>query len=162
MKKDDEAALRIEIDILGSLNHQNIVRQYEYFEEKDKFYVVLELLEGGELFDRIVKKTSYNEEEARQLVVILFNAIKYCHNNSIAHRDLKPENLLLASLDNDSDVKLADFGFAKRATGFSLSTQCGSPGYVAPEILNGVKYGKCGAELSQLILFCFILFYVPS
>ena len=141
MKKDDEDALRLEIDILGSLNHKNIVRQFEYFEEKDKFYVVLELIEGGELFDRIVKKTSYNEEEARQLVVILFNAMKYLHDNRIAHRDLKPENLLLASLENDSDVKLADFGFAKRANGFSLTTQCGSPGYVAPEILTGVKYG---------------------
>lgn len=89
MKKDDEDALRLEIEILGSLHHPSIVRQFEFFEERDKFFIILEILEGGELFDRIVKKTSYNEDEARALIIILFKAMKYCHNSHIAHRDLK-------------------------------------------------------------------------
>mmetsp|Transcript_22289 Transcript_22289/g.38253 ORF Transcript_22289/g.38253 Transcript_22289/m.38253 type:complete len:233 (-) Transcript_22289:361-1059(-) len=96
---------------------------------------------GGELFDRIVAKSYYNEKEARDVCKILFEAIGHCHKNSVAHRDLKPENLLLRSEDNDSEIKIADFGFAKKVlTPNSLTTQCGTPGYVAPEILEGVAY----------------------
>lgn len=98
-------------------------------------------MKGGELFDRIVSKSFYNEKEARDVCTILFEAIGYCHSKSVAHRDLKPENLLLQSEDNDSAIKIADFGFAKRVlTPNSLTTQCGTPGYVAPEILEGVAY----------------------
>merc|ERR1740136_631691 len=91
-------------------------------------------MKGGELFDRIVAKTYYNEKEARDVCKILFEAI--------AHRDLKPENLLLMSKTNDRDIKIADFGFATKVTSEEcLKTQCGTPGYVAPEILRGVPYG---------------------
>jgi calcium/calmodulin-dependent protein kinase I len=89
----------------------------------------------------IVSKSYYNEKEARDVCKILFESIGYCHARSIAHRDLKPENLLLLSEDDDSLVKIADFGFAKKClTPNSLTTQCGTPGYVAPEILEGVAY----------------------
>ena len=102
----------------------------------------MEVMSGGELFDRIVQKSYYNEKEARDLVKILLEAINYMHERNIVHRDLKPENLLLQNRENDSDIRLADFGFAKRVQGkLSLSTQCGTPGYVAPEILKGEKYG---------------------
>ena len=98
-------------------------------------------MSGGELFDRVVAKAYYNEREARDVCRTLLEAIDFCHMRRVAHRDLKPENLLLVSEDSDSDVKLADFGFAKRVPGpNSLSTQCGTPGYVAPEILEGKKY----------------------
>lgn len=98
-------------------------------------------MRGGELFDRIVSKSFYNEKEARDVCKILFEAIGYCHSKSVAHRDLKPENLLLQAEDNDSAIKIADFGFAKKVlTPNSLTTQCGTPGYVAPEILEGVAY----------------------
>jgi len=93
------------------------------------------------LFDRIVSKSFYNEKEARDVCKILFEAIGYCHKHQVAHRDLKPENLLLRSEDNDSEIKIADFGFAKKVlTPNSLTTQCGTPGYVAPEILEGAAY----------------------
>ncbi|KAL3766516.1 hypothetical protein ACHAWU_000311 [Discostella pseudostelligera] len=96
---------------------------------------------GGELFDRIVSKSYYNEKEARDVCKILFEAVGYCHSKCVAHRDLKPENLLLRSEDSDSDIKIADFGFAKKVlTPNSLTTQCGTPGYVAPEILEGIAY----------------------
>mmetsp|Transcript_16178 Transcript_16178/g.24382 ORF Transcript_16178/g.24382 Transcript_16178/m.24382 type:complete len:353 (+) Transcript_16178:89-1147(+) len=140
---EDEAALRQEVDILRSLDHPNIVKLFDFFEEDRYFYVILEFLPGGELFDSIVKKSFYNEKEARDIVRIVCNGLKYCHDRGIAHRDLKPENLLLTSNADDASVKIADFGFAiKGAAKTSLTTQCGTPGYVAPEILSSKPYGK--------------------
>ncbi|KAH8050623.1 serine/threonine kinase [Aureococcus anophagefferens] len=126
---------------VASIEHPNIIKLYNFYEEKKMFYMVIELMEGGELFERIVKKTFYNEKEARDLIRILLDALAYLHHRHIVHRDLKPENLLLKSPYNDFDIKLADFGFAKKVNGKSLDTQCGTPGYVAPEILKGAKYG---------------------
>mmetsp|Transcript_16537 Transcript_16537/g.24537 ORF Transcript_16537/g.24537 Transcript_16537/m.24537 type:complete len:233 (+) Transcript_16537:593-1291(+) len=112
---------------------------------------------GGELFDRIVAKSYYNEKEARDVCKILFEALQYCHSQNVAHRDLKPENLLLQSEDNDSDLKLADFGFAKRCSSENcLTTQCGTPGYVAPEILEGTPYG-CKADMWSLGVIVYII-----
>lgn len=142
LSQEDEESLRSEVQILSELKHKNITRLVDFFEEEKYFFVVLEYLDGGELFDRIVKKTFYNEKEARDLVFTLLMAIKYCHDHDIVHRDLKPENLLLTTRNDDADVKLADFGFAIRAKGFTITTQCGTPGYIAPEILKSIPYGK--------------------
>jgi calcium/calmodulin-dependent protein kinase I len=141
LTKEDEIALKDEIQVLRELQHPHIIRLYDVFEEKDFWYLVTEKMMGGELFDRIVAKSYYNEKEARDVCKILFQAIGHCHHNAVAHRDLKPENLLLRSETNDSEIKIADFGFAKKVlTPNSLTTQCGTPGYVAPEILEGVAY----------------------
>jgi len=142
LTREDDIALRDEIGILHTLKHPNIIELYEVFDEAEHYYLVTELMRGGELFDRIVTKTFYNEKEARDVCKILFEALDYCHRHNIAHRDLKPENLLLMSRSNDRDIKIADFGFAKKVTSEQcLLTQCGTPGYVAPEILHGVPYG---------------------
>ncbi|CAM9642609.1 unnamed protein product [Phaeothamnion confervicola] len=101
----------------------------------------MEQMKGGELFDRIVQKQFYNEKDARDVLKVLLEAVKYCHDRNIAHRDLKPENLLLVSADDDSLIKVADFGFARPVDSGGLRTQCGTPGYVAPEILKGESYG---------------------
>lgn len=139
----DEEALRTEVRILKMMDSPYIVKCIDFFEDDKTFYVVMEFLEGGELFDRIVQRTVYSEKDARDAVYIILRSIKYCHDLNIVHRDLKPENLLLKSKDSDSDMCLADFGFAAFApTDKSLTTQCGTPGYVAPEILSGVPYGK--------------------
>lgn len=86
LAKEDEESLRSEVSILTSISHPNIVRAFEFFEEEKYFYVVLEYLDGGELFDRIVQKTYYNEKEARNLVLTLLLAIKYLHHKNIVHR----------------------------------------------------------------------------
>jgi serine/threonine protein kinase len=86
---DDEESLRSEVEILQKMNHPNIVRCFDFFEEEKNFYVVMEYLDGGELFDRIVKKTCYNEKEARDLVATLLKAIKHCHDNDVVHRYYK-------------------------------------------------------------------------
>merc|ERR1719491_911710 len=141
LSKEDEIALKDEIDVLKDFDHQHIIRLYDVFEEPQHYYLVTEKMTGGELFDRIVQKSYYNEKEARDTCEIVFSAIHYCHQKNVAHRDLKPENLLLTSENDDSDIKIADFGFAKRVIQpKSLTTQCGTPGYVASEILEGKPY----------------------
>ena len=92
---EDETALKDEISVLKELKHPNIIALYDVFDEKDHYYLVTEHMMGGELFDRIVQKSYYNEKEARDTALVLFQAIKYCHAHKVAHRDLKPENLLL-------------------------------------------------------------------
>lgn len=157
LSTEDEAALKDEIKILKKLLHVHIIRLYDVFEEPSFFYLVTEQMLGGELFDRIVAKSYYNEKEARDVCKILFEALKYCHSKNVAHRDLKPENLLLMSKHNDSEIKIADFGFAKETTSSTcLLTQCGTPGYVAPEILEGVPYGT-KADMWSLGVITYIL-----
>lgn len=140
MDQGDIDALQIEISVMSKLKHPNIIRLYETYIERNYYYLVMEMMVGGELLDRVVQKTFYNEKEARDTCLILFEAMRYCHSKKVAHRDLKPENLLLQSNDSDSDIKIADFGFAKKVPPAGLRTMCGTPGYVAPEILNRTPY----------------------
>lgn len=143
LSAEDEAALLDEVSILKEMKHPHIIRLFDFFEEPNTYYLVMERMRGGELFDRIVAKAYYSEKEARDTCKIVLSAVSYCHDNHVAHRDLKPENLLLLSEVEDSQVKIADFGFAKKVhKPNSLSTQCGTPGYVAPEILEGTKYDE--------------------
>ncbi|KAL7561933.1 hypothetical protein ACA910_005091 [Epithemia clementina (nom. ined.)] len=143
LSEEDEAALLDEVAILKEMKHVHIIRLYDFFEEPSTYYLVMERMRGGELFDRIVAKAYYNEKEARDTCKILLEAVWYMHDNHVAHRDLKPENLLLLSENDDSAVKIADFGFAKKVfQKNSLTTQCGTPGYVAPEILEGTPYDE--------------------
>ena len=81
--------------VLKNMNHPNIIKLYDVFNEPRHYYLVTEKMGGGELFDRLMKKTFYNEKDARDISKILFGAIEYCHAHNVAHRDLKPENLLL-------------------------------------------------------------------
>jgi len=143
LTQEDDDALQDEVAILKEFDHVCIIRLYDFFVEPERYYLVLEEMSGGELFDRIVKKSYYNEGDARDLCKFLLEAMKYCHDHHVAHRDLKPENLLLQNTKDDSNIKIADFGFAKRVKKpKSLTTQCGTPGYVAPEILKGLPYDE--------------------
>eukprot|EP00529_Nitzschia_sp_RCC80_P001609 CAMPEP_0113509476 /NCGR_PEP_ID=MMETSP0014_2-20120614/37601_1 /TAXON_ID=2857 /ORGANISM="Nitzschia sp." /LENGTH=372 /DNA_ID=CAMNT_0000405319 /DNA_START=605 /DNA_END=1723 /DNA_ORIENTATION=+ /assembly_acc=CAM_ASM_000159 len=143
LSEEDEAALLDEVGILMEMEHPHIIRLYDFFTEPSTYYLVMEQMSGGELFDRIVAKAYYNEKEARDTCKIVLEAVEHMHNNNVAHRDLKPENLLLYSKSDDSTVKIADFGFAKKVyENNSLTTQCGTPGYVAPEILEGTPYDQ--------------------
>jgi len=115
----------------------------EIFETDDYLFLVMELVTGGELFDKIVEKGCYTEKEAAVLVHKIVSAIDYLHDQNICHRDLKPENLLLKSPDKDTEVKIADFGLSKIVNQkVMMQTACGTPGYVAPEVLNATGYAK--------------------
>lgn len=142
LEGDDEIQLQSEIDILSQLDHPNVLKIYEIFDEDDFIYLVLELLKGGELFDRIVEKENYSEREAAETVRPIVDAIRYCHNLGIIHRDLKPENLLYATSQEGSVIKITDFGLARFVDNELATTACGTPNYVAPEIIAGKGYGK--------------------
>lgn len=96
LSRANEQSLQDEIKIQSELDHDNIVCLYEVYKELGSYFLVLEKVSGGELFDRVVQKTHYNEKEARDLCKIILGAMKYCHSQKVAHRDLKPENLLLS------------------------------------------------------------------
>ena len=131
--------IRAEVEILRSVQHANIVRLFEIFESEARLYLVMEELTGGELFDRIVELGKYTEEDARYFTFKLLNAVLYLHDRNICHRDLKPENILLASKEPDAELKITDFGLSKivaLAPDTMMSTRCGTPGYVAPEVLS--------------------------
>lgn len=154
---EDEEALRVEVEVLQMLQHPNIVSLKEVFDCQKTFYMVMEEMSGGELFDRIVEKEKYSEKEASAVVKKLAAALLYCHEQGIAHRDLKPENLLYQSTEDDAEIKIADFGLAKLVKGDSLmQTACGTPGYVAPEILEGKPYGS-EVDLWSLGVIAYIL-----
>lgn len=148
---EDYKNIKQEVEILGRLKHKNIIRLHEIFESKDKFnksvkkvYIVMELVTGGELFDRIVDRKTLKENEARDVIRTVLDALEYMHANGVVHRDLKPENILMAHPGPDSPIKIADFGLSKlydHETRDNLQTMCGTPGYVAPEVLRKRGYG---------------------
>jgi len=141
--KQDLARLQIEIDILKSVDHPAIIKLFEVFDSEESLYIITEMATGGELFDRIVGKGSYKEKDAAFLIKQLVEALAYLHTKDIVHRDLKPENLLLKSKDDDTIIKLADFGLSKIVgQEVMMQTACGTPGYVAPEVLKAQGYGK--------------------
>ncbi|CAB9502563.1 MAP kinase-activated protein kinase 2 (Fragment) [Seminavis robusta] len=142
MEEFDKRCLTQEIASLSALNHPNVITLHDVFDGKDTVHMILEIVQGGELLGRLIQKKNYTEREARDVCKSVMEAMHHCHSHKIAHRDLKAENLLLASLDDDTTVKIADFGFAKYCPhDEALKTQCGSAQHVAPEILKNESYG---------------------
>ncbi|KAF8859414.1 Pkinase-domain-containing protein [Acephala macrosclerotiorum] len=128
-----------EVAIMKLIQHPNIMKLYDIWENRTEIYLVLEFLENGELFDRISSVGRLCEEEAMKYFRQLISALGYCHSFNICHRDLKPENILVSS---EGDVKIADFGMAALQQGpdYKLTTSCGSPHYAAPELVKGNRY----------------------
>lgn len=124
-----------EIDILLTLDHPNIVYIRECFEERNRVYIIMEYMRGGELLQALATAGRYTEDDARTIFRQLMHGVKYMHGKGIVHRDLKLGNLLLVKKGDISEIKIADFGFAKRYVLSSLSTICGTPRYLAPEII---------------------------
>jgi len=144
--KGKEDSLENEIKVLrrfsDRLKHPNIVQLLETYEDRSKVYLVMELVTGGELFDRIVEKGSYTEKDAADLIRQVLEAVDYMHEQGVVHRDLKPENLLYYCPDEDSKIMISDFGLSKMEDSGIMATACGTPGYVAPEVLAQKPYGK--------------------
>ena len=139
LHKEDVEGLKTELSLLRQLQHPNIIFLKDYFEDRTKnwYYVVTELLEGGELFTAIVTREKYSEADARDTVRTIAEALSYCHARGVVHRDLKPENIMLDKDGPDAKIKIIDFGFATKigTKDPMLHTACGTPGYVAPEII---------------------------
>jgi len=139
--------LKAEVDILTKADHPNVVKLYKVLDTPTILYLVMELLTGGELFDRIIAKGHYSEADARTLTATMLNAVKYLHDKGIAHRDLKPENILLKDTSEAAEIKITDFGLSKifsddAAGEVVMKTACGTPGYVAPEVLLHENYSS--------------------
>jgi phosphorylase kinase gamma subunit/serine/threonine-protein kinase Chk2/calcium/calmodulin-dependent protein kinase I len=163
--EEASAAFEAEASILQALDHPYVVKLVDVFVSPGvAVYLVMELLHGGDLFDRIVKKGNYSEVESRRVMRRLLNAIFYLHEiKNVVHRDLKPENILMVNCENDVNVKLTDFGLAKSVTDDGLKTFCGTPQYFAPEVLRRRhtvagrgRYGK-QADMWSLGVILYIL-----
>ena len=128
--------------MLRTIAHDNVLQLYETYETTKYIHLLLPYLEGGELFEKIKSKGLYRESDARPVMRNFLSALEYLHRHRVVHRDLKPENLLLASKDNNWDLKIADFGLATviEDPTKKLYLRCGSPGYVAPELLQEKGY----------------------
>jgi len=139
----DTSRLETEVNILKKVQHPNIIHLKEFFDTPKKLYLVMELVTGGELFNKIIELGSYTEAVAATVARNVLSAVNYLHQNGIVHRDLKPTNILLKSPEDITDVKLGDFGLSKIVGDQNavLQTTCGTPIYVAPEVLMGEGYG---------------------
>ncbi|KAI0222939.1 hypothetical protein L0F63_006195 [Massospora cicadina] len=132
------ARVEQELRLLPLLEHPHIVKVYDVVEDEERFMIVMEHLDGGELFQYIIKHRRVNEREGRYFFRQIISALDYCHQNAIIHRDLKPENLLF---DAQMQIRLIDFGFANfYHADRTLSTFCGSPYYASPEMIRGLEY----------------------
>jgi len=158
LKPDELATLTDEVEILRKLDHKNINKLIEIHDSKHHLYMVLELLTGGELFERIVSKKFYNEKDASTVVKQIAEACEYMHKRGVIHRDLKPENLVYLNTSETSPIKITDFGLAKMLQDQAdlMKTACGTPGYVAPEILKQRKY-DCQVDLWSIGVILYIL-----
>jgi len=159
-----------EISIMKSLKHPNIIPLIDLFEDNTFLYIVLELIHGGELFERIVEHGNFGEQDAANILRQILSAVAYLHKNDIAHRDLKPENVLVCGPDNNLQIVVADFGLSRilnEEENTKYLTYCGSPEYVAPEIIEMQPYSKAVdlwavGVMSYVLLTGFMPFYSKS
>ncbi|KAK8604743.1 hypothetical protein V6N13_082218, partial [Hibiscus sabdariffa] len=154
--------IKREISIMKIVKHPNIVRLHEVFASRTKIYIILEFVSGGELFDKIVHRVRLPENECRRYFQQLIDAVAHCHSKGVYHRDLKPENLLL---DSSGNLKVSDFGLSAlpQQGGGLLHTTCGTPNYVAPEVLGNEGYDGAAADVWScgVILFVIMAGYLP-
>ncbi|XP_057754112.1 CBL-interacting protein kinase 2-like [Arachis stenosperma] len=155
--------IKREISVMRLIQHPHVVELYEVMASKTKIYFVMEYAKGGELFNKIVKG-KLKEDAARRYFQQLISAVDYCHSRGVCHRDLKPENLLL---DENENLKVSDFGLSalaesKHQDGL-LHTTCGTPAYVAPEVINRRGYDGVKADIWScgVVLFALLAGYLP-
>ncbi|KAL9650533.1 hypothetical protein ABK040_004752 [Willaertia magna] len=158
-KEQMETQLKKEIAIMKIMKHEHIVSLKEVLQTEHNIYIIMELVTGGELFDRIVAAEKFDEITARRYFQQLVCAIEYCHKQGIAHRDLKPENLLLDSRDN---LKITDFGLSsivanKHGKQQLLTTTCGTPNYVSPEVIKEKGYDGFISDIWSMGVILFVM-----
>ena len=155
-----------ELKILQKLDHPGIIQIFDCFQTESHFFILLEFLAGGELFDKIIRLGKFTEKEAKFTFYQILLAMKYLHSQGITHRDLKPENILLLTSENDSIVKITDFGLSRVVgEGSLMKTLCGTPSYLAPEVILSAEvkgYGpKCDCWSLGVILYIILSGYPP-
>lgn len=151
-----------EIKTLSEMDHPNIMKVRGYYETKNHLYVISEYLSGGELFDRIIAKKKFNEVDAANLMEQIFSAVSYLHKHNIIHRDIKPENICFESANEESQLKIIDFGTSKKISQTEkLHSRLGTAYYIAPEVLHGSYSFKCDIWSCGVILYVFLFGNAP-
>jgi len=144
MDDDEKRMLFNEINILKEIDHPNIIKMYEFFEDEKRYYLVTEICKGGELFDEILQRGKFSERDGAVLMKQVLSCINYCHQSNIVHRDLKPENILLEQNKEFDQIKIIDFGTSLvYDPNRNLDEKLGTPYYIAPEVLNKNYNEKC-------------------
>jgi calcium-dependent protein kinase len=153
--------MRAEVEVMRTLEHENIIKLYEVYENKFELYLVQELCTGGELFDRITELGTYSEADAAGVLLQIFKGVSHMHAKGIAHCDLKPDNFLF---HESGKLKIIDFGMSKRVPrGYrtSLSALCGTPYYTAPEVLRGQYHMAADCWSVGVVMFVMLFGYPP-
>ena len=143
--EQEEELLNAELSVLQTFSHRYIIHLEEVIVSKECTYLIMELATGGELYDRIKSRGHLDEKYSCNITQMILEALTYLHNLGITHRDLKPENLLFYHPGSDSKILVTDFGFSKMRTNsidFQMTTWCGTPEYIAPELLRKVPYSN--------------------
>eukprot|EP00116_Pleurobrachia_bachei_P002603 sb/3462865/ len=157
LSQSNRTTFNTEVMILRQVRHPYIIRLYDVVQTRERLYMVMELATGGELFDRIVSRGYYTEQDASHTISMILEGLHYLHKLGIAHRDMKPENLLYYHPGPDSKIMITDFGLsAYKRHDEPLNTTCGTPEYIAPEILKQEPY-TCGVDLWAVGVITFIL-----
>lgn len=159
LSHQDEDQVKTELKVLQMVNHENIVQFREAFNCHTTHYLVFERLDGGELFNRIVERTTHTELDAREIVRPLVNALAYLHSLNIVHGDIKPENLLFTTKDDKAPLKIIDFGSARVLSEGEVSvkpTTAGTHVYSSPELREGSLYNQ-SADIWSLGIITYIV-----
>lgn len=144
---EHEKSLQREINVLAFLNHPNIVRLHDFFEDSENYYLVMDLCPGGELQEYIMKNGKVKEETAALLFQQIVSAIAYCHSSGIVHRDIKPANVMIEKFPV---VKVTDFGLCATIESEPLTDSCGSPSFCSPECLFGAPHDGVKSDIWSL------------
>jgi protein serine kinase H len=156
IEEDRKQAIAREVSILSRLHHKNIVTLFEVHLHGNMIFLVTELASEGELFRCILQQGEYPEETSRKMVSQILRAVSYLHAHGIAHRDLKPQNILITTREGKQRLLLADFGLSKAFNDEIMFTSCGSPEYVAPEVLANAPYTQA-CDIWSVGVIAFIL-----
>ncbi|CAD8044646.1 unnamed protein product [Paramecium primaurelia] len=162
LKKEDQEKLLEETSILMDIDHPNIVKLYEMYQDDNSYFLISEYCDGGELFEKIKFVQILTEKEIASYMKQILSAVSYCHSKGIVHRDLKPENILFDSKNQGGALKIIDFGAsAKLVNDEKLNKRIGTPFYVAPEVLNGSYDEKCDIWSLGVLLYILLCGYPP-
>lgn len=155
----NKARLKTEIDLLRAVDHPNIIKLYDIYEDSIFLYLIMEECLGGEFFDRLAVRAKqlnmYTEKDAAKIFKQILEAVNYLHAHGVCHRDLKPENILFSTIEEDSPLKLIDFGLSKVFNGDdnTMKGAVGTTFYMAPEVITGKYNEKCDVWACGVILY---------
>jgi calcium-dependent protein kinase len=163
----DEKMIKTEIKLLKAMDHPNIIKLYDTYEDKDYLYLLMEECNGGELFHRLAENAKnhkmYTEKDAASIMKQILQAVNYLHSHGVCHRDLKPENILFSSMEAKSQLKVIDFGLSKVLNEIDevMKGEVGTLYYMAPEVIEGKYNEKCDVWSCGVILYIILTGHPP-